>query len=173
MYEEFQRYIVSLTQSIPICVYQGLLAILCIGMVALIAIKGIRTCWKQISILILIEYVFVIFCSTVLFREYAASSGHNFSIFWSYKAILEGESYYIAENIMNVVTFIPVGLLLPCAFRHIKWWQIALIGLEVSLSIETLQYLLHRGFSELDDVIHNTLGCMIGGGFVLSHRKHR
>ena len=43
--------------------------------------------------------------------------------------------------------------------------RIALIiesGLIISVSIEEMQYFFHRGFAETDDVMHNTLGCLIG-----------
>lgn len=173
MRDLFIDYLIKLYGDVPSVVYKGLASIFCLIALVLFVFKGYKKGIRPVLILLLIEYSTLIFSSTVLFREYAASSGHNFSIFWSYKAIIEGQKDLIVEDIMNVITFIPVGLLLPFAFRHIKWWQVALIGLGMSLSIETLQYLFHRGFSELDDVIHNTLGCMIGGGLVLSHRKHR
>jgi glycopeptide antibiotics resistance protein len=38
------------------------------------------------------------------------------------------------------------------------------MGAGISLSIEVLQLFLRRGYSELDDVMHNTLGCLIGYG---------
>jgi len=57
-----------------------------------------------------------------------------------------------------------VGLLLGCAFDGIKWWKVLLIGLFLSVGIEALQFFLKKGFPEVDDVIHNTLGCMIGYG---------
>ena len=39
---------------------------------------------------------------------------------------------------------------------------ILLSGLFVSVSVELLQYLTSRGFTEIDDVINNTAGAMIG-----------
>ena len=39
-----------------------------------------------------------------------------------------------------------------------------LIGAGISVSIEALQFVFMKGFSELDDVFHNTLGCVIGVG---------
>ena len=45
-----------------------------------------------------------------------------------------------------------------------KWWKILLIGGAFSLLIETLQFVLKRGFAEVDDVFHIVLGCMIGYG---------
>ena len=37
-----------------------------------------------------------------------------------------------------------------------------LIGCSISLTIESLQFLFIKGFSEVDDVMHNTVGCLIG-----------
>lgn len=62
---------------------------------------------------------------------------------------------------MNVVTFIPIGLLLG-SFKGMKWWHVLLIGLCLSMLIELLQLVLKRGLTEVDDVVHNVLGCMIG-----------
>ena len=63
---------------------------------------------------------------------------------------------------MNVVFFVPVGLLLSCVSRRLKWWMVLLSGFGISISVEALQYIFHKGFSEVDAVIHNTLGCAIG-----------
>lgn len=45
-----------------------------------------------------------------------------------------------------------------------RWWIVLLIGCGVSFSIEMFQLLFKRGFAELDDMMHNTIGCMIGYG---------
>ena len=65
---------------------------------------------------------------------------------------------------MNVVVFIPVGLLLGSAFKQMTWWKALLIGCSISVTIESLQFFFLRGFSEVDDVIHNMVGCLIGFG---------
>lgn len=65
---------------------------------------------------------------------------------------------------MNVVVFVPVGILLGAGFRSMTWWKVLMIGGGVSVSIEAMQFFLKRGFSEVDDVMHNTLGCLIGYG---------
>lgn len=68
---------------------------------------------------------------------------------------------------MNVVAFIPVGVLLGSVFDKIKWLQVLLIGVLISLGIESLQFMLKRGFAEFDDVLHNSLGCWAGYGVVV------
>ena len=37
-----------------------------------------------------------------------------------------------------------------------------LIGCSISISIEVLQFCFMKGSSELDDVMHNMVGCLIG-----------
>ena len=67
---------------------------------------------------------------------------------------------------MNVVVFIPVGVLLGSMFQgsrfKMTWWKALLIGCSISITIEALQFCCMKGFSELDDVMHNTVGCLIG-----------
>lgn len=68
---------------------------------------------------------------------------------------------------MNVVAFIPIGLLLGCAFDRMKWWNVLLIAGAFSLLIETLQFVLKRGFAEVHDVWHNVIGCLVGYGGIV------
>ena len=58
----------------------------------------------------------------------------------------------------NIIMFIPIGLLLA---PIVGWWSV-LIGFLFSLTIESGQLLFKCGFSELDDVIHNTIGVILG-----------
>lgn len=164
MREQFRQYFIRLYQDIPTEIYDGLISIFCLGALGLIAFLGWRRGWKKVVGLLLSEYVFLIYCTTVICRKVAVGVvGHNFSPFWSYEAIKNGREDLIAENIMNVVVFVPVGMILGALLRVKGSWLISLMaGLIISGSIEVLQYFLKRGFSEFDDVIHNTLGCLIG-----------
>jgi glycopeptide antibiotics resistance protein len=164
MREQIAEYVVSLYKNIPMAVYEGLLSVLCLGVVVIIVCYGLKRGWRKIAGLILVGYVFVIYCSTVLFRTAADGNGHEFRPFWSYDAIENGRSELLAENMMNVIVFVPVGVMLGCAFRSMTWWKVLLIGCGISVSIEAMQYIFHRGFAETDDVMHNTLGCVIGYG---------
>lgn len=55
-------------------------------------------------------------------------------------------------------------MLIGLGFSKLSWWKAIGLGCMFSISIETLQFALMRGFCEVDDVIHNTLDCMIGYG---------
>ena len=162
MDDQFARYIVRLYQDVPSFVYVGLAVALCVGLIVFFVFLGFRNGWRKVLGLMLVEYVFLILCSTVFFRTVLESRGYDFTPFWSYAAILGGRTELLAGNIMNVVAFVPVGVLLGCTFRNMSWWKAVMIGVFVSVSVETMQYLFHRGFAETDDVMHNTAGCILG-----------
>ena len=172
MKELIKQYIINLYQDVSTEVYEGLLSIFCIGAVGLFVFFGWKRGWRKVVGLFLAEYVFLIYCSTVIFRKVSERvAGHNFIPFWRYEAIKNGKMDLIAENIMNVVVFVPVGLLLGLVtLKSQRSWRTRIarillivgVGLVLSGSIEALQYFLKCGFSEVDDVIHNTLGCLIG-----------
>ena len=64
--------------------------------------------------------------------------------------------------ILNILLYVPLGYLLPRLFPKLKAWQVILIGLLCSAATEATQYLFKMGWCEMDDVIHNTLGAVIG-----------
>lgn len=172
MSKQFEQYIVMLCQVIPGWVYEGAISVFCIGCVILLAIYGLNRGWRKILWLFLVEYVFLFYCSTVFFRTYFEERGHNFNLFWSYKAIQAGRVELLPENIMNVVVFVPIGILLGSLIRVRGSWLITLaVGLGISVSIEAMQYFLKRGFAELDDAMHNILGGIIGYGIISLTRK--
>ena len=165
MREQFRQYIINLYQDIPQEVYEGFLSVFCFGIVVFIAWKGFKIGLRYSATLLLIEYIFLLFCSTVIFRTTGETRKYDFHPFWSYS-----RPDLLVENIMNVVVFIPVGLLLGAAFKQMTWWKALLIGCSISISIEALQFWFMKGFSEVDDVMHNTVGCLIGWFMVKGSR---
>lgn len=70
-------------------------------------------------------------------------------------------------NFMNTILFYPVGLfgseLLPNRWKYVqKAVLIGIIFALMSLGIEFCQYRYALGLAEVDDVIHNTLGALLG-----------
>ncbi|MCR8985471.1 VanZ family protein [Brevibacillus laterosporus] len=84
----------------------------------------------------------------------------------------EGSTTYI----LNIILFMPLGFLLPTIwpqFRSIK--NVAYTGLSFSLAIELSQLLNHR-ITDIDDLLMNTLGAIIGyliysALFVMVHKR--
>lgn len=63
----------------------------------------------------------------------------------------------------NIMWFVPMGIFIPAL--HKKRWgflQIVIVGALISVSIETLQFILNTGVTDIDDVIFNTIGAALG-----------
>lgn len=62
-----------------------------------------------------------------------------------------------------VIAFMPLGFLIPIIHRKInKLYQIIIPSLSVSMIIEIFQHISRRGITDIDDVILNTLGGILG-----------
>lgn len=73
----------------------------------------------------------------------------------------------VIQNLQNIIFFIPFGVLVPR-----KNWKIVLItAIIFSTVIEIVQYIGGYGLAELDDVICNTLGAMVGFEIMRVMRK--
>ncbi|MCL2113475.1 MAG: VanZ family protein [Streptococcaceae bacterium] len=66
------------------------------------------------------------------------------------------------EVYLNVLVFIPFGLLLYPALEKSSFGRKLLLIILLSLSFETLQYFLEIGASDITDVITNSFGGLIG-----------
>lgn len=127
-----------------------------------------RWWWRGMIGTALVLWAAVVVYYTVLAR----SSRTGYELEWiplrSYRQmLLGGNPELLRTNLMNVVLFIPGGLLWAALSRQyhrglnhmlcILW----VFGL-FSLSIEGCQYFFQLGNAECDDVIHNTLGAIVG-----------
>lgn len=156
---------------IPVCVYIALIVIFVIGSVFFFWRKGLREGFRCTILLLLAEWVFLILGTSVLFRESGADFRINLVPLSSYFDIAEN-SYLLetsAINILNVVMFIPVGLLSGFMVHgsrfkvtERRWLWVLAFGTGLSVLVELLQFILKRGLCETDDVIHNMIGCVIG-----------
>ena len=154
----FERLINSVNSSF----YEGAFWLFCIGTLVLLVLKGFKKGIRGSCLLALIEYVVLVFLSTVLCRVTRTVREYDWHPFWSYQTVGNGWHDLLVQNIMNVLVFVPIGFLMGGAFKNVKGWTVFWGGLCLSVGIEASQFVFSRGFSEIDDVIHNTLGTMIG-----------
>lgn len=161
---ELRVYFQSSMSNIPQPLVWGLVAVFIIGLGVLVWKKGWREGVRASSVLLLVEWVFLILCTAVIFRESGEYSRINLIPLSSYFDIAKN-SYLMeaaAVNALNFILFIPIGLLLGFGFKKITWKKVLRIGLGISFSIELLQFIFKRGLCETDDLIHNLLGTLIG-----------
>ena len=97
MKEELRLFIKGLINDVPPVVYIGLVAVFCFGTVFLIVFKG-RKNINGLCRLLLLEYIALIYCSTVIFRKVNDVRKYEYIPFWSYDNM-----ELLVENIMNVI----------------------------------------------------------------------
>ena len=75
-------------------------------------------------------------------------------------------TYAVVTNLAgNVIGFLPFGVILPVLKRNLRsFWKILLLSFELSGMIEVTQLLTRVGSFDVDDIILNTLGGVLGYG---------
>lgn len=127
---------------------------------ALLALScGLNT--KKWILSLLIGYVLIILGETLFFRS-PGNSGIKLTPFWSYET-----PELKAQIIANIILFIPLGILAGMLLG----WKAIPLSTFFSFCIEAVQLVFHLGLFELDDIIHNTAGFVIGWLVVLITNK--
>ena len=112
--------------------------------------------WKKPSLGLLMGYAFLILAETVLIRKPFQGEHIKLELFWSWRVWRVQQNQILA----NVIMFLPVGVLAGRIWR----WRGLWVAAGLSVGIEILQLVSHRGLCEFDDVIHNMIGAAIGVG---------
>lgn len=104
-------------------------------------------------------YVSVMLIITFFSRETGSMQRLDLELFSTW-GINDRNNAYVVEN---VLLFIPYGFLGAWAFRCLRrFFRCGLLGLATSLVIESLQLVTGRGYFQIDDILTNTLGALIG-----------
>ncbi len=117
--------------------------------------------YQAIALPVLVFYISFVLTITLIERVPADCAKYELSLFWSYRSILDGNRDLIEENVLNVVLFMPFGVLLPALLRKPLWISVV-SGIALSAFIEITQLITYRGLFEFDDIVHNTLGTVLG-----------
>ncbi len=74
----------------------------------------------------------------------------------------------------NITMFIPVGIVWPVCFKKLdSVWKATAAGAGLSLFIEITQLLFYERSSDVDDLLLNTTGALIGALICFGVRKKR
>lgn len=135
---------------------------------------------RLVCLVCLAVYAGGVFWLTLGSREVRAERSAKLGLLWSYReslALFGGspgvtDASLLAEIVLNVLLFVPLGALLPFAWpEHFRGRRgaglAAVIGACASLGIELLQLVFRLGLFEFDDVLNNALGA-VGGYLVYS-----
>lgn len=84
---------------------------------------------------------------------------HTLAIYWR-----NPDSWFWMRNLFgNLFLLLPLGLLGPIALPALdRWWRIALVALLYSVAIEVIQLAVPDRSADIDDVIVNVAGALLG-----------
>ncbi len=152
-------------QNLPYAITTGVIVITAVCMITMWITKEkfidiIKSNMKKlIKIYIAYSYCFSIVSITFLSREPGSRDSVDLRLFSTF-------SYKLYDNVYpveNIILFIPFGLLLPVMLRKLDSLLYCMAaGSIFSLSIEVSQLLTKRGYFQIDDIITNILGCVMG-----------
>jgi len=125
---------------------------------------GRKRLWDRLCGWIAFLFVAVLLYMTLVSRTEGDRSGAVLRPFYTFYLARKVSREYYREMLMNVFLFFPLGLTLPFGLGRRRRPLLLAIGIGAGLSagIEILQFVFALGLAEVDDVIMNTLGTMIG-----------
>lgn len=117
----------------------------------------------------LILLFYFLFFAEILGRTYVGRTYHYNLVpfkeimrFWNYRSSL-GMMAVIMNLLGNVVIFVPFGMLMPVLNRRCRTiWYTVYLSFELSLLVEAIQLVSKVGSFDVDDLMLNTLGGMLG-----------
>ena len=136
---------------------------------------------RRIEFVSLLLYVLLLAYATFLSRTVTAVYSYRLSVMNSARQAfaLDGNLWELIKGdfsllrisdlrslegiVINILLFVPLGFLITriCSLR---WWQVMLIGMFTSATIELLPLVTKLGMLDVDDWVFNTLGTSLGIG---------
>ena len=99
---------------------------------------------------------------SAVFETHSMSSIQLLPLIYTIQELGNGLWAFLYPVLGNIIWFVPMGFFLPWLWRGIRKRTVLLIAAMSSLSIEFCQWLLQSGVSDIDDVIFNSLGALVG-----------
>jgi glycopeptide antibiotics resistance protein len=124
---------------------------------------------KVVYTFLFIGYLLLLAYLTFFSQYYGREQVHQSVNLIPFRTIIEFlTSEYNLRSIVtniagNIIAFMPMGFFLPLVFKKLEVFSKSIIvALLATLAIEFAQYILKVGTSDVDDVVLNILGAIIG-----------
>ncbi len=141
----------------------------------LIAVKNRCIDWKR-ECLLLTVYLCIVVITRIVYFPWHLEKGHIAPLRFDSSKIIplwvnlkpftfvhERYDGWKLNVIGNIAMFIPAGICWPLCFRQLdRIWKVVLAGFGFSLLIELSQLFFYERGSDVDDLILNTAGVLIG-----------
>lgn len=113
----------------------------------------------------LLSFIFIIYMIaliTLILLKYGLQTGLGSLNLTPFRWFLYPQDIVFRNVVGNMNAFVPFGLLLPLRFRKLNAVKTVFAGALLSLIFEIIQYVTDTGAADIDDIILNTTGVIIG-----------
>lgn len=151
--------LMSALRYLPYGVIAGILAVIILCAINDRRVKKQKKAFSVAAIVSYFMYLAILVVITFLSRESGSINGVDLKLFSTW-GINDRNNAYIIENIL---LFIPYGFVSVWVFESMRGLlSCTLLGVVTSMGIEFLQLITERGYFQIDDIITNTIGTIIG-----------
>ena len=148
-----------------------ILFVFVIGKIGALKKWDTATLVRRETVVLFVIYIVALFVVTVIAREKREDHLDQWIPFADIILIVKnGYPWYVDNfivlDVINVLLFIPYGLLAGEVLRLKRTKQLLPIasGIALSVVIEVVQFITKKGVFDVNDIIYNTLGTLIGCG---------
>ena len=151
----------------------GLIAFLVIFIIDKLKKRDSATLFRHVTTGLVSVYLLFLLLVIVFFQDQVEREnlGADLIPFRNLIDIFRDKTYReLYEVIFNILVFIPLSFFLSGALPNRKCLPI-ICGFTITVSIEITQYLSKRGVFDINDIIFNFIGTLIGYGIYILFRK--
>ncbi len=130
--------------------------------------RQIQIAGRLLFLAYLVVMVYVLFFAEQYGRTVHAESAYNLTPFKEIQRFREnvgvlGWRWVLLNLAGNIIAFCPFGAILPVLHRNMRsLWKMTVLTALFSACIEGTQFITRLGVCDVDDVLLNTLGGIIG-----------
>ena len=118
--------------------------------------EKVRNKWRYALFILLIEYLFVVTCSTIICRGQQSFEFDRVELipFWTYLSIItHTPGVSVWDIVLNIVLFLPFGILVKLLYPSMSALKMLGVVVLCSLFVETNQYVFEKGVTQIDDMM--------------------
>ena len=120
--------------------------------------KG-KDAFPMMGIMVFSLYLMIILVITFFSREDGSWTGMDLELFSTWGRNARNHAFVVE----NVLLFIPYGFICPWAFPWLRgFFRNTFAAFVTSFGVETIQLITSRGYFQVDDILTNVLGAVIG-----------
>ena len=131
-----------------------------------------RTQYRILGKILFVIYIIFVFYFLLISEVYGRTSEmqeYHYNLvlfqeikrFWNYREQL-GAFATVTNLFGNVLIFLPFGFFMPMASKHRSFLSTSFYSLALSLIVEISQLFMKVGCFDVDDLLLNTIGGMLG-----------